>query len=245
MVQLSCHVQCTRAILFALNIVFLLIGLSVMGLGIYIKSSRNYNTISEIYNISEAFGGEAMRWIGVGMIIAGVLTACLAVFGCLGAVMNNRCFLYVYSVFLILIITFEFAAIILILVFRNNLWNTYDSGFLEVFHHAYRQNQTETIKIIENLERQFQCCGVDGYSDYRQNGYPIPNSCYPHESTIYHPYSLGCAKAVVTWIWNELPILAGVLGGILFIEIFGLISSLVLGVSISHSLKTDNYYMKI
>jgi hypothetical protein len=62
---------------------------------------------------------------------------------------------------------------------------------------------------------------------------------------MYHPYSLGCAKAVVTWIWNELPILAGVLGGILAIEIFGLISSLVLGVAVSHALKADSYYAKI
>jgi hypothetical protein len=245
MVQLSCGVQCTRAILIALNVIFLLIGLSVMGLGIYIKSSRSYSAISEIYSISEAFGGEAMQWIGVGMIVAGILTAGLAIFGCLGAVMNNRCFLYIYSVFLILIIVFEFMAVIVILIFRNNLWKTYDSGFLEVFHRAYRQNQTETIKIIENLEREFQCCGVDGASDYSNNGYPIPNSCRPYQSTMFHPYYLGCAEAVVTWIWNELPILAGILGGLLFIEIFGLISSLVLGVAVSHALKADNYYAKI
>ena len=245
MVELSCGVRCTRAILVALNVLFLLIGLSVMGMGIYIKTSKSYSAISEIYGISEALGGEAMQWIGVGMIAAGLLTACLAIFGCLGAVMNSRCCLYIYSIFLLLIIVFEFAAVIVILVFRNNLWQTYHSGFQEVFHHAYSRNQTDTIKIIEDLEREFQCCGVDGASDYRKNGYPIPTSCLPHQSTMYHPYSLGCAKAVVTWIWNELPILAGALGAILAIEIFGLISSLVLGVAVSHALKADSYYAKI
>jgi len=55
-----------------------------MGLGIYIKSSSSYSAISEVYSISKILGGEAMQWIGIGMIVAGILTACLAAFGFLG-----------------------------------------------------------------------------------------------------------------------------------------------------------------
>ncbi|CAF0924242.1 unnamed protein product [Rotaria sp. Silwood1] len=243
MVQLSYGVQCTRAALFALNILFLLVGFTVMGLGIYVKVNGNFIAISEIYGVSEALGREAMQWIGVGMITVGILTACLAAFGCLGAVLKNRGFLYTYSVILLLIIFFEFAAVIVTLVFRNDLWKTYDSGFMEVFHHAYSQNQTETIKIIENLERKFKCCGVDGASDYARYGYKIPSSCYADESTKRILYSQGCAEAVAIWVWNKLPIIAGVLGAILFIELFGVISSIVLGVAISHS-SDPTYYVK-
>jgi tetraspanin-9 len=157
----------------------------------------------------------------------------------LGAVLKNRCFLYAYTIFLVLIILFEFAAVILTLVYRNDLWKTYDSGFMEVFHHAYSQNQTETIKVIENLERTFKCCGVDGPSDYYFYGFKIPSSCKPTQSPI--PYSEGCAVAVVNWAWKRLPTIAGILGGILFIEIFGVIASLVLGVAVSHSSQADRY----
>ncbi|CAF0884124.1 unnamed protein product [Rotaria sordida] len=243
MVQLSCGVQCTRAALFALNILFLLVGFTVMGLGIYIKVNGNFNAISEIYGVSEALGKEAMQWIAVGMIIVGIFTACLAAFGCLGAILQNRCFLYAYSVFLSLIIFMEFAAVIVTLVFRKDLWKTYDSGFMEIFHHAYSQNQTDTIKIIENLEHKFKCCGVDGASDYAKYGYKIPQSCYMDPSIKSVLYSQGCAQAVIIWIWNKLPIIAGVLGAILFIELFGVISSIVLGVAISHSADTA-YYIK-
>jgi len=120
-------------------------------------------------------------------------------------------------------------------VFRNNLWKTYDSGFMEVFHRAYTHNETDSIKVIENLEREFQCCGVDGASDYLNINRTIPKACYPNQSSIFYPYYQGCAEAVTIWIWNELPIIAGVLGSILFIELFGIIASLVLGVAISHS----------
>jgi hypothetical protein len=90
MVQLSCGVQCTRSALFALNILFLLIGLSVMGLGIYVKVNGNFSAISEIYSISTALGGDVMQWVGIGMIILGILTACLAIFGCLGMLEKER-----------------------------------------------------------------------------------------------------------------------------------------------------------
>jgi len=84
MVQLSCGVQFTRTALFALNVFVLLIGFSVMGLGIYVKVNGNFRAISEIYSISEALGAEVMQWAALGMILGGIFTAGLAAFGCLG-----------------------------------------------------------------------------------------------------------------------------------------------------------------
>ncbi|UJR36183.1 hypothetical protein I4U23_028917 [Adineta vaga] len=243
MVQLSCGVQCTRTVLLTLNILFILVGFSVMGLGIYIKVNGNFRAISEIYTVSEALGGEAMQWVAVGLITVGALTTILAVFGCLGAISKNRCFLYMYAICLTLIILVEFAAVIATLVFRNDLYTSYDSGFMEIFQHAYSQNQTEVKKVIESLEETFKCCGVDEPSDYIKHGFKMPLSCFPDKMIFNIPYAQGCAPAVATWIWNELPIIAGVLGTILFIEIFGVISSLVLGVAISHS-STPGYYVK-
>jgi uncharacterized membrane protein len=158
-----------------------------------------------------------------------------------GAFFQNRGFLYTYSVFVILIILFEFAAVIVILVFRNNLWQSYDSGFREIFHHAYSQNQTDMITTIEKLEREFHCCGVDGASDYLKYGYKISKSCYLHHPPMSQPYNQGCAAAVSNWVSNKLPIIVGILGSILFIEIFAIISSLVIGVAISHSLQAEHY----
>ncbi len=242
MVRLSCGVRYIRTILFVLNIIFLLFGFSILGFGIYIKINGNSSAIIAVDNITQAFGGEALQWIGTIMIIVGASTACLAAFGCLGAVCQYRGFLYAYSLFLTLIILFEFTVVIITLRFRNDVWESYDSGFKEVFQRAYRNNQTKVIQIIEQLEREYKCCGVDSFTDYMKSGYKIPLSCYPNELSQGILYNEGCAEAVVIWVWNELPTIAGVLGSILFIEIFGVISSLVLGVAISHSLNTDVYY---
>lgn len=240
MARLSCGVQSTRTILLILNIIFLIFGFSILGLGIYIKANGNFNAIIAAYHITQALGNPAMQWIGTILIIIGSFTTCLAAFGCLGAACQNRVFLYAYAVILSLIILLEFAAVIVSLQYRNDLWVSYDSGFEEIFLQAYRNNQTDMIEIIEELESKFQCCGVNGSSDYTKHGYKIPLSCHQYHEPHGALFSLGCAEAIGLWVWKQLPIIAGVLGSILFIEVFGVISSLVLGVAISHS-NIDTY----
>lgn len=135
----------------------------------------------------------------------------------------------------------EFAGVIVTLAFRNKLQASYESGFLDVFNRAYRQNNTEAIKMIENLERQFGCCGVNNLLDYAAVSVKIPTSCYPKQSLFNLPYSKGCASAVTDWMQDALPAIAGALGTILFIEIFGIIAALVLGVAISHARRIEVY----
>ena len=241
MARISCGVQCSSAVLFALNLLFFLLGFTVIGLGIYIRVNGSFDAISDLNSLSQALGWEAMRSVGSMLIVAGVLTSLIAAFGCLGAILQKRLFLYLYAALLTFIILVQFAAVIVTLVYRNDLWDSYDSGFTEVFHRAYGQNQTEAIKVIENIERQFKCCGVEGAFDYIKFGYKIPSSCYPDQSSIHFPFNQGCAQGVVLWLWAELPLIAGGLGAILFIEIFGVIASLVLGVAIAHSPQFARY----
>lgn len=241
MSHLLCCVRCTRTILSVLNIISFLFGFSILGLGIYIKLNGNFDAIVVAYYISQILGEETMQWIGTTMIISGASTACIAAFGCLGAIYQNRVFLYTYSLFLTLIILLEFAAVIIILRLHNDLWQSYDAGFEQVFQRAYRNNQTETIQIIEQFEKEFKCCGVNSYTDYMKPDYKIPLSCYQNQIPQGLLFNQGCAEAVVIWLWKELPIIAGVLGSIVVIELFGIISSLVLGVTIYHSSNTDIY----
>lgn len=84
MVRLSSGVRHTRRALIALNVLFLLIGFTVMGIGISIKASGRFSAIAEIYEISKTFGDEVMQWVGVGMIITGIFTVCLTILGGLG-----------------------------------------------------------------------------------------------------------------------------------------------------------------
>ena len=113
--------------------------------------------------------------------------------------------------------------------------DSYHSGFRELFIEAYSNNHTNLIDVIEDVEREFKCCGADNVTDYYKRNFTIPATCHQGENFHKPIFDQGCSDAVVNWLWDQFPIIGGVLCGILLIEIFGVISSIALGIAISHT----------
>jgi hypothetical protein len=128
----------------------------------------------------------------------------------------------------------ELAAFITTMSSRVRVRDSYESGLRTVFNNAYDNNQTDLMVAVENLELEFKCCGVHNFTDYTRSNYTIPPSC--HESQLLDKpiFTQGCADAIIDWIWDELPVIGGILGAILFLEVFGLIASIAMIVAISH-----------
>ncbi len=91
------------------------------------------------------------------------------------------------------------------------------------------------------MELGFQCCGANNVTDYYKHNYTVPATC--HQDKDFHKpiFNQGCADAVVKLLWDHVSIIAGVLCVILLIEIFGVISSIALGIAISHSSYDEIY----
>lgn len=157
----------------------------------------------------------------------------------LGACVKNRVFLYAYATILILMIITEVAALIVLLTTKARIRDGYNSGFRDFFIDSYKNNHTDLQQLIEEMEQEFQCCGADNYTDYQRNNFTLPVSCYKDKNPQSTRYDQGCAQAVVDWIEEKLPAVGGVLGGVLTIELFGVIASIALGVAITHSSKYD------
>lgn len=84
MVKLACGVQCTRMILFILNILFLISGCVLLGFGIYVKVSKKFDiALSDDIN-TKIIGGDAIQAVGITIIAVGAFTVVLSAFGCLG-----------------------------------------------------------------------------------------------------------------------------------------------------------------
>ena len=69
-------IKYSRLISIISNAIVLLCGIALLTLGIFIEVSDDFIAI---YNITQALGGENMLWVGVMMIIVGVLGMVLLV----------------------------------------------------------------------------------------------------------------------------------------------------------------------
>ncbi len=136
---------------------------------------------------------------------------------------------------LTLLIIAQIGAFIATLSSRTSLRDSYEYGFRELFIEIYSKNETDLKYVIEDMEREFQCCGVKNVTDYYKHNYTVPTACHQDDDLHKPIFDKGCANAAIKWLWDQFPIIGGALGGILLIEIFGVVSSVALGIAISHS----------
>ncbi|UJR36184.1 hypothetical protein I4U23_028918 [Adineta vaga] len=234
MARLSCGIEVISVILFALNILFLVFGCSLLGFGIYLKVSKKFDVALSPNISTQIIGGEAIEVVGIILIIMGVFTVLLSAFGCLGALFRNRIFLYIYGIILSLLMICELAAFITMMSTRVRIRDSYQSGLWNVFSNAYTKNRPNLIEAIEELEREFQCCGVIDFKDYTKVNHTLPLACYMDQSFLKPIFAKGCSQAFIDWMWDELPIIGGIISAILIIEVFGVIASFSLAVAVSH-----------
>jgi hypothetical protein len=81
--QMGCGVEFMRGLLLLLNIIFVIVGLGLIGLGIYIKVDNNFSAILNKIDV-HTFEGQSLGFLAFVMIGGGVFTLLISVLGCMG-----------------------------------------------------------------------------------------------------------------------------------------------------------------
>jgi hypothetical protein len=122
----------------------------------------------------------------------------------------------------------EFVGFVLALAYKNKLEDVYNTSLAKVFTDALDNNDTKVLAAFHNLEKSVQCCGINGVQDYHTHGREAPDSCYKYPTK-------GCSAAIIDLLEKNLPIIGGTLGGVLLLELIGLIFAFVLATALKHS----------
>ena len=147
MIRLSCGVKCTRIILAILNAVFLVFGFALFGFGIYLKVSKKFDVALSDHINAQVIGGEAIGAVGIILIVTGIFTVILTIFGVLGtrgkkhlnfskenaiylfffegALLKNRFYLYAYAFIPRVFMVLELAAFITTMNSRVRIRGSY------------------------------------------------------------------------------------------------------------------------
>jgi len=231
--NLSCGVSCTRGVLLALNIFFVLVGLAFIGAGIYVKINNDFSAILDQFTDEKEYEAQSLGFLAFAMIGGGVFTLLIALFGCLGTLWNKRCFLYMYAVILGLLMIIELVGFIMAFVYKGQLKDVYETALLQIFDRGLKENNLKIINAFHELEKNLDCCGIHNISDY----YPYNNGTESSsEGCIKYPME-GCSAKMIDLLNTSLPIVGYSLLVIFLIEFFGVLAAVVLAVALKHASK--------
>ncbi|XP_014387166.1 PREDICTED: tetraspanin-8 isoform X1 [Myotis brandtii] len=210
-----------------------LCGVLILALAIWLRVSK-----SEQEFFSE--DSDMHPYVAVNILIAvGSIIMILGFLGCCGAMKESRCMLLTFFICLLLILLLQVAAGILGVTYRSE----YEQVLNETLHKNVEllrgtdEKAKSFQKALVDFQKEFKCCGlVDGASDWGHNFQPNSESCEcsaPSDSpcTQYEGksvYQEACINRIKDLLKKNLLVIIGLAFGIAFIEILGLVFSMVL-----------------
>jgi len=116
---IGCGAKCAKIVLIVYNIIFLLSGLFLIGLGIWlVVDGRVQNLVDLTFNGSNS---RLLRNAAIILIAMGVLVVIISVLGFVAAIMENIVLLSIYIAFLVVIFCGEIAGGVVAIVFKDRI----------------------------------------------------------------------------------------------------------------------------
>uniref|UniRef100_A0A8C6WLC5 Tetraspanin-10 n=1 Tax=Neogobius melanostomus TaxID=47308 RepID=A0A8C6WLC5_9GOBI len=147
--------------LFFCNLLFTVLGLIVLGLGMWGLISK------------ESFAQEKIGSIGTDpmllLVSLGFLLFMLCLTGCVGALRENSCLLKVFSAVVLALIAAQVVMAILVYSLQDQIGNYLRSGMLTAM--GRYQDDLDLRFIMDEVQSNLQCCGADTYRDWEVNIY--------------------------------------------------------------------------
>lgn len=148
-----------KYILFLCNLMFTVLGLVVLGLGMWGLISK------------ESFAQEKIGSIGTDpmllLVTLGFLLTLLCLSGCVGALRENSFLLKLFSCVVLVLITAQVLVAIVAYSLQDQIGNYFRSGMLAAMVHY--QDDLDLRFIVDEIQSNLQCCGADNYRDWEMN----------------------------------------------------------------------------
>lgn len=170
-----------KFLLFIFNFIIALCGLGLIVTGCLIHFGlANWIPINEVAAVLQ---NEFLRSATYMIIGAGALVFLIAICGCLGAVMENRCLLVLYFLFLLVIFAAQLAAGILAAIYSDQITGFLQTEGVEFLAMDYGNNTDKVAKAATKgwdvIQDELECCGVTGQNDYSENPNLGAANAYP------------------------------------------------------------------
>uniref|UniRef100_A0A8K9XES0 Si:ch73-139j3.4 n=1 Tax=Oncorhynchus mykiss TaxID=8022 RepID=A0A8K9XES0_ONCMY len=147
------------------NSVFLILGLCIFGCAVWILFDKD-NFIAVLSSVE-------VKTVAGGLFIIGLVVVGVTILGCMGAQLENRCFLLLYMGFLICIVLGQLFVIFIILLNHGKMNIEVDKIITEYGTNPDNQRHW---KLLDNVQRYGHCCGMQSPNDWQSNMFIKNNS---------------------------------------------------------------------
>ncbi|KAK2851922.1 hypothetical protein Q5P01_008198 [Channa striata] len=184
---------CSRNALCSLNVVYMLVGLLLIGVAAW---GKGFGLLSSIHIIG-------------GVIAVGVFLLLISIVGLIGAIHHHQVMLFFYMVILFLVFLFQFGISCSCLAMNRGQQETLLNSAWGLLN-----NKTKA-----DLESQLDCCGLLNKTDSRTEFYQDVTSCPAQCKNT--PICFSCGDKMLNHATEALKILGGVGLFFSFTEILG------------------------
>jgi len=201
-VQLGCFSSFAKYILVFFNILFVVVGAVLTGVGIWAMVDNDFAHHIRAATISDASSDSLVWGSAVTLIVVGVLVFLIAFFGCFGACNENPCCLTTYAVIVGILFGIQVLAGIMAFVFKNQIMDQLTDSMNSTVQNLYGQEgYSEGTESWDFMQRSFGCCGaVDGPSEWATSAW------YNHTEDKSHVVPVTCCILKNANEFNEEPV---------------------------------------
>uniref|UniRef100_A0A7S3DLR4 Tetraspanin n=1 Tax=Palpitomonas bilix TaxID=652834 RepID=A0A7S3DLR4_9EUKA len=231
---MGCGKKFCQFLLIIINVIFIICGVAIAGLGAFVYTLLNVGNVQITSNVTgcdvsslsmeklgqcfSSFCGllaqysngmdvcSSVRLFPIGFMIIGGAVMIIAIFGCCGAMKQNRVCLMIY--FFVLLVIFLSQAAVAVLAFA---FAPQALAFGQTAWDGFPGNNTE------HLMQLFGCCGFQTAST-SETTFCNNNGIDPN---------LSCLTKVQNLILGQIVIVGAIGGGVVFLELIGIIGSCV------------------
>lgn len=166
---LSCGANCAKIVLIIVNIIFLLTGLAVLAVGIWMTADQDILKLVDFVVSDES---RLFRNAAILLIALGVFVLLVSILGFVGACIEHRVMLTIYIVLLAIVFAGEVACGVVAIIYKNEIRDNMESSlqksvqkvsnWLSPYYNLTKTKCEATSEgaLWDYLQVKFNCCGV-------------------------------------------------------------------------------------
>ncbi|XP_053384589.1 tetraspanin-18-like [Mercenaria mercenaria] len=183
---------CARSFLILSNIIFLIVGGGLSGVGVWMMTDPKIETYFDILNVDQS--SSSFKRICYALLAVGIFALLVAFLGCCGAVQKSKCLLTLFLILVGVITVMEAGLGVMVVVSKDSataipVLSALMSDMQDKLRTQLKQSVTEHYlpdtllgTTWDNVQIELECCGATGPEDYKNSRWTNetrPETDYP------------------------------------------------------------------